>query len=98
MPSPPALPETRKATLRATALAARDALSSGQRAAAAQAVALRGGPFEIVPGTVVAGYQPIRSEIDPVPLMRKLAVQGARVALPAIIAGGQPPVFSARGP
>src|SRR5258707_2754604 len=90
MPSPPAFPETRKATLRATALAARDALSSGQRAAAAQAVALRGVPFEIVPGTVVAGYQPIRSEIDPVPLMRKLAVQGARLALPAIMAGDQP--------
>src|SRR5258708_33123873 len=98
MPSPPALPETRKATLRATALAARDALSSGQRAAAAQAVALRGVPFEIVPGTVVAGYQPIRSEIDPVPLRRNLAVQGARLALPAVMAGGQPLEFCAASP
>src|SRR5258707_5868220 len=98
MPSPPAFPETRKATLRATALAARDALSSGQRAAAAQAVALRGVPFEIVPGTVVAGYQPIRSEIDPVPLMRKLAVQGARLALPAIMTGDQPLKFRAWSP
>ena len=72
-----------KSNLRATALAARDALSGEQRAAAAQAVAARGLPFEIAPGTVVAGYSPIRSEIDPLPLMRKLAAQGARLALPA---------------
>src|SRR6202521_6480550 len=92
MSSPPASLETQKqkSTLRATALAKRDALSSEHRDAAAQAIALRGLPFEIMPGTVVAGYAPIRSEIDPVPLMRKLAVQGVRLALPAIMAGGKP--------
>ena len=89
MSSPPAFPETRKATLRATALAARDALSSEHRAAAARAIAGRGLPFEIPPGTIVAGYSPIRSEIDPAPLMRKLAGQGALLALPAIAARGQ---------
>ena len=46
---------------------ARDALSDEQRAAAAQAIAARGLPFEIMPGTIVSGYSPIRSEIDPVP-------------------------------
>src|SRR6266849_10223677 len=87
-----------KATLRAAALAARDALSSEQRAAAAQTIALRGLPFEIMPGAVVAGYSPIRSEIDPVPLMRKLAVPGVQLALPAIVAGDQPLKFRAWSP
>jgi 5-formyltetrahydrofolate cyclo-ligase len=93
MSSPPAFPENQKATLRATALAARDALSSEHRAAAAQAIAERGLPIEIMPGAVVAGYSPIRSEIDPAPLMRKLAAPGLRLALPAITAGDQPLKF-----
>jgi 5-formyltetrahydrofolate cyclo-ligase len=88
MSSSPAFPET-KASLRAAALAARDALGSEQHAAAAQAIAARGLPIEIKPGTVVAGYSPIRSEIDPTPLLQKLAAQGARLALPAVTARGQ---------
>jgi 5-formyltetrahydrofolate cyclo-ligase len=78
-----------KADLRTAALAAREALSGEQRAAAAQAIAVRGLPIEIMPGAVVAGYSPIRGEIDPAPLMRKLAAQGAQLALPAITARGQ---------
>jgi 5-formyltetrahydrofolate cyclo-ligase len=78
-----------KSDLRIAALAARDALSEENRAAAAQAIALRGLPVEIMPGAVVAGYSPIRSEVDPAPLMRKLAAQGAQLALPAITARGQ---------
>jgi 5-formyltetrahydrofolate cyclo-ligase len=78
-----------KAELRAAALAARDALGGRQRAAAAQAIALRGLPFELKPGAVVAGYSPIRGEIDPARLMRKLAAQGARLALPVVNARGQ---------
>jgi 5-formyltetrahydrofolate cyclo-ligase len=98
MSSSPASLETQKqkATLRAAALAARDALSSERRAAAAEAIALRGLPFEITPGAVVAGYAPIRSEIDPVPLMRKLA--GVQLALPVIMAGDQPLKFRAWSP
>jgi 5-formyltetrahydrofolate cyclo-ligase len=84
-----------KATLRATALAARDALSGEQRTAAALAVAARGLPFAIAPGTIVSGYSPIRSEIDPVPLMRALAGQGARLALPAVMARGKSLAFRA---
>ena len=98
MSSPPAFPENQKATLRATALAARDALSSEHRAAAAQAIAERGLPIEIMPGAVVAGYSPIRSEIDPVPLMRSLAAQGAQLALPAITARGRSLAFRAWSP
>ena len=78
-----------KAILRAAALAARDAMSLDQHAAAAQAIAQRGLPVDILPGTIVAGYSPIRNEIDPVPLMQALAAQGARLALPAIAARGQ---------
>ena len=78
-----------KAVLRAAALAKRDALSDDERAAAAQAIALRGLPMQIAPGTVVAGYSPIRSEIDPIPLMQKLAARGAPLALPVITARGQ---------
>jgi 5-formyltetrahydrofolate cyclo-ligase len=78
-----------KAELRAAALAARDALSEAQRAAAAQAVAQRGLPVDMTPGAVVAGYSAIRSELDPTPLMQSLAAQGARLALPVITARGQ---------
>jgi len=84
-----------KATLRAAALAARDALGGEQRAAAAQALAARGLPFELAPGTVVAGYSPIRSEIDPLPLLRGLAAQRAQLALPVVVARDQPLRFRA---
>ncbi len=87
-----------KSDLRAVALAARDALSNEQRAAAAQAAAARGLPIEITPGLVVSGYSPIRSEIDPVPLMRALAAQGARLALPAVMARGKSLAFRAWSP
>jgi len=78
-----------KADLRTAALTARDALSEAHRAAAAQAIAARGLPIDITAGAVVAGYSPIRSEFDPVPLMQKLAALGARLALPVITARGQ---------
>lgn len=87
-----------KAELRATALAKRDALSDEQRADAAQALASHKLPFEIAPGTVVSGYSPIRNEIDPTPLMRKLAGQGVRLALPAVMARGKSLAFRAWSP
>src|SRR3954470_12795327 len=87
-----------KGDLRTAALARRDALSDEHRAAAAQAIAARGLPLAIKPGAVVAGYSPIRSEIDPAPLMRMLAAQGAQLALPAITARGKSLVFRAWSP
>ena len=87
-----------KADLRASALAKRDALSGEQRIAAALAVAARGLPFEFTAGTVVSGYSPIRNEIDPTPLMLKLAEQGARLALPTVTARGQSLIFRAWSP
>ena len=82
-----------KAELRATALAARDALSPAQRADAAAAVAARGLPFVVEPGAVIAGYAPIHSEFDPMPLLRKLADAGARLALPVITGRDRPLQF-----
>jgi len=82
-----------KGELRAAALAKRDALSEKQREVAAQALAKRGLPIEITTGMVVSGYSPIRNEIDPAPLMEKLAKQGARLALPTINARGKALVF-----
>src|ERR1700710_29324 len=87
-----------KAELRTAALNQRDALSSEQRAAAAEALAERGLPLENAAGTIVSGYSPIRNEIDPVPLLRKLAEQGARLALPAVMARGKSLAFRAWSP
>jgi 5-formyltetrahydrofolate cyclo-ligase len=87
-----------KSDLRTAALAAREALSPEQRTAAAQALAARGLPLEITPGIIVSGYSPIRGEFDPVPLMRKLAEQGAQLALPAVMARGKSLAFRAWSP
>ena len=87
-----------KGDLRKAALDARDALDPAARTAASEKLAARGLPFEIAAGTVVSGYSPIRSELDPAPLMRKLAEQGARLALPAVMARGKSLVFRAWSP
>lgn len=87
-----------KAELRAKALAKRDALDEKERAAAAEKLARRGLPFTIASGTIISGYAPIRSEIDPVPLMLKLASQGARLGLPCVSARGQSLIFRAWAP
>ncbi len=84
-----------KAELRSAALTRRDALSEEERAAAAVKIARRGLPFEIARGTIVSGYAPIRSEIDPMPLMLALAAQGAQLALPAVTARGHSLLFRA---
>ena len=84
-----------KGDLRKIALDARDAMEATAREAAGEKLAARGLPFEFAPGTVVSGYSPIRSELDPVPLMRKLAAQGARLALPAILGRGKSLSFRA---
>ena len=86
------MPNT-KAELRAKALAARAALSEKKRIAAAAKLAKRGLPFKLLPGSIVSGYSPIRSEIDPMPLMKKLAEEGARLALPCVTARGQALIF-----
>ena len=87
-----------KAELRGAALAAREKLSDKQRAAAAAALAKRGLPLQVTNGLVISGYSPIRNEIDPAPLMTKLAGQGARLALPTVNARGKALTFRAWTP
>ena len=86
-------PTPTKAELRIAALARRSALGEAYRDAAGRALASHAFPLLIIPGTIVAGYSPIRSEIDPIPLMQSLATQGARLALPVIIACDEPLMF-----
>jgi 5-formyltetrahydrofolate cyclo-ligase len=87
-----------KADLRTAALAARDALADKKREAAAAKIAKRGLPIVIAAGAVVSGYSPIRNEIDPAPLMLKLALAGARLALPVVNARGKSLTFRAWSP
>jgi 5-formyltetrahydrofolate cyclo-ligase len=84
-----------KADLRREAAARRDALPAGERRAAAETIAARSFPVVIAPGTVVSGFMPMRSEISPLPLMRKLADAGATLALPAIAGRGHPLIMRA---
>ena len=65
---------------------------------ASEAIASQGLPFAPPAGTVISGYAAIRSEIDPVPLMRKLAAAGMQLALPTVMARGQSLVFRTWAP
>jgi 5-formyltetrahydrofolate cyclo-ligase len=80
----------RKSALRRAALTRRDALPDEARQAAAEAVAARPFPLPLAPGLVVAGFMPIKTEIDPLPLMQALAAAGAALALPVIAGRGKP--------
>jgi len=84
-----------KANLRQAALARRDALPGDARAAAAEAIAARAFPVPVAPGAIVSGFFPIRSEINPLPLMRKLAAAGAKLALPVVAGRGKPLILRA---
>jgi 5-formyltetrahydrofolate cyclo-ligase len=84
---------TEKSRLRAEAIARRDALPADQRQSAAEAIAARPFPLPIAAGTIVSGFMPLKSEINPLPLMRKLTEQGARLALPVIAGRSQPLVM-----
>ena len=84
-----------KADLRTATLAKRDALPAAERQAAAETIAQRAFPLTIAPGTIVAGFMPMKSEINPLPLMRKLADAGAQLALPAIAGRGKPLIMRA---
>ena len=84
-----------KAELRKSALATRDALPADLRAAAAQAIAARGLPIDVKPGAIVSGFSPLKSEINPVPLMRRFADAGAGLALPVVAGRGKPLIMRA---
>jgi 5-formyltetrahydrofolate cyclo-ligase len=87
-----------KDELRSRALSRRDLLTVEQRVVAAEAIAATPIHLEISPGTIVAGYSPINSEIDPFPLMRALEKKGAELALPVIVKRDHPLIFRSWSP
>jgi 5-formyltetrahydrofolate cyclo-ligase len=76
--------------LRRTVLARREALPVAARVAAAEVLAARGLPIEVPQGAIVSAYSPLKSEISPVPLMRRVADAGAKLALPVVVGRGHP--------
>jgi len=84
-----------KASLRGAVLQRRDVMPAEERARAAEVAGSRPLPVPVQPGTVVSGYSPIRSEINPVRLLRRFADAGAQLALPFMVARGQPLRFRA---
>jgi len=65
------------------------------RATAVEAVSQRQFPVVVAPNTIVSGYSPMKSEFNPVPLMRRLADAGARLALPVTPKRGNPLIMRA---
>jgi 5-formyltetrahydrofolate cyclo-ligase len=91
-PAETALQDEKRA-LRRRARAARAAAADG-----AAATVLRDrfvAEVAPAPAAVVSGYWPLGDELDPRPLMAALAGRGHRLALPAIVAAGQPLIFRA---
>ena len=84
-----------KAELRKSALARREALTADQRQQAAAAIAARPFPLPVGSGAIVSGFFPLKSEINPLLLMRKLADAGAKLALPVVAGRGKPLIMRA---
>ena len=89
MPSDTSISD-QKAELRNATLAKRDAMPADVRQRGGATIAARPFPLAIAPGTVVSGFMPLKSEINPLPLMKALAAAGAQLALPAIAGRGLP--------
>ena len=84
-----------KKIIRRDAIARRDALPAAARAAAAETIARRMFPLAIAPGVIVSGFSPLKSEINPVPLLRRLGDGGAGLALPVVAGKGKPLIMRA---
>jgi 5-formyltetrahydrofolate cyclo-ligase len=89
--------EAAKTELRRELLKRRDSIPAHIRAAGAQAIAERALPIEPRPGMIVSGYSPLKSEINPLPLMRRFAEAGAQLALPVVAGRGRPLIMRAWG-
>lgn len=87
--------EEMKSILRREAIARRNALPEAERRQAAEAIAGRSLPIAVAPGAIVSGFMPLKSEIDPLPLMRRLAAAGAGLALPVVAGKGLPLIMHA---
>jgi 5-formyltetrahydrofolate cyclo-ligase len=94
-PMAPLSIEQRKAELRKQALERRDALPASERQVAAETIAVRPLPVPVKPGMIVSGFSPLKTEINPLPLLRKLAAAGAKLALPVVAGRGKPLIMRA---
>lgn len=74
-----------KHELRTRTLTARDQLRAAYRTACGERLVDYLDLFGDVAGKTVSGFWPIRSEIDPRPLMAALKQQGALLALPVVL-------------
>jgi 5-formyltetrahydrofolate cyclo-ligase len=84
-----------KSIIRKDALLRRDALPAAERAQAAETIAARPFPLALAAGTIVSGFMPLKTEVNPLPLLRKLSQRGVRLALPAIAGRGHPLIMRA---
>ena len=84
-----------KKAIRRDAVARRDSLPPAERAKAAETIAARPFPITITPSMIVSGFSPLKSEINPVPLMRALADLGGQLALPVVAGKGKPLIMRA---
>ncbi len=75
-----------KSAIRHTFIERRQELPAAERhAAAAALMRLFFEMVELPPASVVAGYWPVRGEIDVLPLLRELIARGHTVALPQVM-------------
>jgi 5-formyltetrahydrofolate cyclo-ligase len=88
-----------KRELRLAAMARREAIPAAKRLSAAQRIAERGLPGDaaarLSPAITISGYSPLKSEISPLPLLRRCAEAGAALALPVVVGRGKPLVMRA---
>ena len=85
-------PVEAKADLRRRMRMLRKGLAAGRTEASEAAAALA--PLALWRSCpIVAGYEPLEAEIDPGPLLRRLAAAGARIVLPVVVARGAPLKF-----
>ena len=68
---------------------------AAERQAAADTIAARPFPVVVKPGVIVSGFMPMKTEINPIPLMKKFADAGAQLALPVIAGRGKPLIMRA---
>ena len=83
---------SQKKTLRTTARVRRAELAAAMPDHAAR-LAAHADALDILAGTIVSGFLAMPGEVDPGPLMARLAAKGATLAVPRVAAKAAPLVF-----
>ena len=78
---------------RRAALARRDALDPAFRTSVATRLADLAGELPLPAGALIGGFLAIRSEIDPLPLLARLADRGQKLALPVVMPDRETMIF-----